>query len=65
MPGRQRSFPVSEMSGRAGVGFMVLMVEGPRPIPFLLLLLLRAVCHLYSKTSGGSLAQAGIRGELF
>ena len=34
MPGRQRSFLVSEMSGkRAGV--MVVIVEGPRPIPFL------------------------------
>ena len=34
MPGRERSFLVSEMSGRAGV-HMVLLVEGPHPIPFL------------------------------
>ena len=34
---------------------MVVIVAGPRPIPFLLLLLLWAVCHLPSKTSGGSL----------
>ena len=41
---------------------MVVIVEGPRPIPshsrpipFLLLLLLRAICHVYSKMSDRSL----------
>ena len=51
MPGRQRSFLVSEMSGGAGAHGG----DRPRPIPFLLLLLLRAICHLYSKMSDSSL----------
>ena len=62
MPRRQRSFLVSEMSA-GGLGCMVVMVEGPRPIPFLLLLLLRAICHLSSKTSDRSLIVQVGRGK--